>query len=100
MNDTIVEQRFSELFTLVRELDKKTALQNAEIGHLTKAIGDLKEDFTYHDEAEMKKFDKVEKKFEQIDDSLKRFEKIIWTVLGAMLAFQMDLPHLLSRILG
>ena len=100
MNDTIIEQRFSELFTLVRELDKKTALQNAEIGHLTKAIGDLKEDFTYHDEAEMKKFDKVEKKFEQIDDSLKRFEKIIWTVLGAMLAFQMDLPHLLSRILG
>ena len=100
INDSIIEQRFSELFGLVRELDKRTALSNSELGHLTKAIGDLKEDFTYHDDAEMKKFDKVEKKFEQIDDSLKRFEKIIWTVLGAMLAFQMDLPNLLTKIIG
>ena len=100
MPDNIIEQRFSELFSLVRELDKRTALSGSELGHLTKAIGDLKEDFIYHDEAEMKKFDKVEKKFEQIDDTLKRFEKIIWTVLGIMLALQMNLPSAISKIIG
>ena len=100
MPDNIIEQRFSELFSLVRELDKRTALSGSELNHLTKAIGDLKEDFIYHDEAEMKKFDKVEKKFEQIDDTLKRFEKIIWTVLGIMLALQMNLPSAISKIIG
>ena len=100
VNDSIIEQRFSEVFTMLRELDKRTALSNSEIGHLTKSIGDLKEDFMYHDDAEMKKFDKVEKKFEQIDDTLKRFEKIIWTLAGALLALQMDLPSILSKIIG
>ena len=100
INENVIEQRFSELFSAIRELDKRTVLSNSEIGHLTKAIGDLKEDFVGHDDAEMRKFDKVEKKFEQIDDTLKRFEKIIWTVLGAMLAFQMDLPSVLSKIIG
>ena len=100
INDSIIEQRFSELFTLVRELDKRTALSSSELGHLTSAIADLKEDFIGHDEAEMKKFDKVEKKFEQIDDTLKRFEKIIWTVLGVMLALQMNLPSAISKIIG
>ena len=100
MPDNIIEQRFSELFSLVRELDKRTALSGSELNHLTKAIGDLKEDFIGHDEAEMKKFDKVEKKFEQIDDTLKRFEKIIWTVLGVMLALQMNLPSAISKIIG
>ena len=100
MPDNIIEQRFSELFSLVRELDKRTALSGSELNHLTKAIGDLKEDFIGHDEAEMKKFDKVEKKFEQIDDTLKRFEKIIWTVLGIMLALQMNLPSAISKIIG
>ena len=100
VNDSIIEQRFSEVFTMLRELDKRTALSNSEIGHLTKSIGDLKEDFMYHDEAEMKKFDKVEKKFEQIDDTLKRFEKIIWTALGALLAMQMGVPDTLIKIIG
>ena len=100
INDSIIEQRFSELFGLVRELDKRTALSNSELGHLTKAIGDLKEDFTYHDDAEMKKFDKVEKKFEQIDDTLKRFEKIIWTIGGIMMAIQFDAQHLILKIIG
>lgn len=100
INDSIIEQRFSELFTLVRELDKRTALSSSELGHLTSAIADLKEDFIGHDEAEMKKFDKVEKKFEQIDEALKRFEKIIWTLAGALLALQMDLPSILSKIIG
>ena len=100
INDSIIEQRFSELFTLVRELDKRTALSSSELGHLTSAIADLKEDFIGHDEAEMKKFDKVEKKFEQIDEALKRFEKIIWTLAGVLLALQMDLPSILSKIIG
>lgn len=100
MPDNIIEQRFSELFSLVRELDKRTALSGSELNHLTKAIGDLKEDFIGHDEAEMKKFDKVEKKFEDIDNALKRFEKIIWTLAGALLALQMDLPSILSKVIG
>ena len=100
INDSIIEQRFSELFGLVRELDKRTALSNSELGHLTKVIGDLKEDFTYHDDAEMKKFDKVEKKFEQIDETLKRFEKIIWTIGGIMMAIQFDAQHLILKIIG
>lgn len=100
VNDSIIEQRFSEVFTMLRELDKRTALSNSEISHLTKSIGDLKEDFMYHDDAEMKKFDKVEKKFEQIDDTLKRFEKIIWTALGALLAMQMGVPDTLIKIIG
>ena len=100
INDSIIEQRFSEVFTMLRELDKRTALSNSEISHLTKSIGDLKEDFMYHDDAEMKKFDKVEKKFEQIDDTLKRFEKIIWTALGALLAMQMGVPDTLIKIIG
>lgn len=100
VNDSIIEQRFSEVFTMLRELDKRTALSNSEISHLTKSIGDLKEDFMYHDDAEMKKFDNVEKKFEQIDDTLKRFEKIIWTALGALLAMQMGLPDTLIKIIG
>jgi len=100
VNDSIIEQRFSEVFTMLRELDKRTALSNSEISHLTKSIGDLKEDFMYHDDAEMRKFDKVEKKFEQIDDTLKRFEKIIWTALGALLAMQMGVPDTLIKIIG
>lgn len=100
INENIIEQRFSEIFAIIRDLDKRTSLTNSEIIHLTKAIGDLKEDFNYHDEAEMNKFEKVEKKFQQIDDSLKRFEKIIWTVLGAILALQMDLPSILGKVLG
>ncbi len=100
VNDSIIEQRFLEVFTMLRELDKRTALSNSEISHLTKSIGDLKEDFMYHDDAEMKKFDKVEKKFEQIDDTLKRFEKIIWTALGALLAMQMGVPDTLIKIIG
>ena len=100
VNDSIIEQRFSEVFTMLRELDKRTALSNSEISHLTKSIGDLKEDFMYHDDAEMKKFDKVEKKFEQIDDTLRRFEKIIWTALGALLAMQMGVPDTLIKIIG
>ena len=100
VNDSIIEQRFSEVFTMLRELDKRTALSNSEISHLTKSIGDLKEDFMYHDDAEMKKFDKVEKKFEDIDNALKRFEKIIWTLAGVLLALQMDLPSILSKIIG
>lgn len=100
INENVIEQRFSELFSVIRELDKRTALSNSEIGHLTNVIGDLKEDFMDHDDAEMRKFDKVEKKFEQIDDTLKRFEKIIWTALGALLAMQMGLPDTLIKIIG
>lgn len=100
INDSIIEQRFSEVFTMLRELDKRTALSSAEMDHLNKSIGDLYEEFKGHDDAEMKKFEKVEKKFEQIDDTLKRFEKIIWTALGALLALQLDLPGLLSKIIG
>ena len=100
INENVIEQRFSELFSVIRDLDKRTALSNAEIGHLTSVIGDLKEDFMDHDDAEMRKFDKVEKKFEQIDDTLKRFEKIIWTALGALLAMQMGLPDTLIKIIG
>lgn len=100
INDSIIEQRFSELFTLVRELDKRTALSGSELGHLTKAIGDLKEDFIGHDEAEMKKFDKVEKKFEQIDEALKRFEKIIWTLGGIFIALQFDVQHFILKLIG
>ena len=100
INENVIEQRFSELFSVIRELDKRTALSNSEIGHLTSVIGDLKEDFMDHDDAEMRKFDKVEKKFEQIDDTLKRFEKIIWTALGALLAMQMGLPDTLIKIIG
>ena len=82
MNDTVIEQRFSELFTLVRDLDKRTALQNSELTHLTKAVVDLKEDFNYHDEAEMKKF-------ERVDDAIKRFEKILWVGLGVVITVQL-----------
>ena len=100
INENVIEQRFSELFSVIRELDKRTALSSSEIGHLTSVIGDLKEDFMDHDDAEMRKFDKVEKKFEQIDDTLKRFEKIIWTALGALLAMQMGVPDTLIKIIG
>ena len=100
VNDSIIEQRFSEVFTMLRELDKRTALSNSEISHLTKSIGDLKEDFMYHDDAEMKKFDKVEKKFEQIDEALKRFEKIIWTLGGIFIALQFDVQHFILKLIG
>lgn len=100
INDSIIEQRFSELFTLVRELDKRTALSGSELGHLTSAIADLKEDFIGHDEAEMKKFDKVEKKFEQVDEALKRFEKIIWTIAGIIMALQFDAQHFILKLIG
>ena len=101
LNDNVIEQRFSELFSIIRELDKRTALSNSEIGHLTRAIGGLKEDFVGHDDAEMKKFDKVEKKFEQIDDTLKRFEKIIWTVMGILMAIQFfNIPEQIITKIG
>ncbi len=93
MNDNIIEQRFSELFAKLRELDKNVALNEAELRHIKENILDLYNIFKEHDEAEMRKFEKV-------DESIQRFEKILWICLGAMMAMQSPIKDVLIKIIG